>query len=64
MADIEDQLAELKQQLAEEEESRAAAERAAADRAEQQRRQHEQTKQLLNQLMGCLLYTSPSPRDS
>ena len=52
MADIEDQLAELKQQLAEEKESRAAAERAAADRAEEQRRQHEQTMQLLNQLMG------------
>ena len=52
MADIEDQLAELKQQLAEEKESRAAAESAAADRAEEQRRQHEQTMQLLNQLMG------------
>ena len=52
MADIEDQLAELKQQLAEEKESRAAAERAVADRAEEQRRQHEQTMQLLNQLMG------------
>ena len=51
MADIEDQLAELKQQLAEKE-SRAAAESAAADRAEEQRRQHEQTMQLLNQLMG------------
>ena len=52
MADIEDQLAELKQQLAEEKESCAAAERAPADRAEEQRRQHEQTMQLLNQLMG------------
>ena len=52
MADIEDQLAELKQQLAEEKESRTAAESAAADRAEEQRRQHDQTMQLLDQLMG------------
>ena len=38
MASIEDQLAELKQQVVEERESRAAAEKAAADRAEAQQK--------------------------
>lgn len=63
MADIEEQLAELKQQLADERESRAAVERAAAERAataeraaavraEEQQRQHAQTMQLLTQFMG------------
>ena len=43
MASIEDQLAELKQQVVEERESRAAAEKAAADRAEAQQKRHEET---------------------
>ena len=40
---IEDQLAEFKQQVVEERESRAAAEKAAADRAEGQQNRHEET---------------------
>ena len=40
---IEDQLAEFKQQVVEERESRAAAEKAAADRAEAQQKRHEET---------------------
>ena len=52
MADIEEQLAELRQQLAEEKESRAAAESAAAQRAEEQRIQHEQTMKMLSQMMA------------
>ena len=51
MASAED-VAELRQQLAEEKEARVAAESAAAARAEEQRTQHEQTMRLLNQLMG------------
>ena len=43
MASIEDQLAELKQQVVEERESRAAAENAAADRAEAQQKRHKET---------------------
>ena len=48
---VEDQLAELRAQLAEEKESRAAAERAAAERADAQRVQHEETMKMLAQLM-------------
>ena len=40
---IEDQLAEFKQQVVEERESRAAAENAAADRAEAQQKRHKET---------------------
>ena len=43
MACIEDQLAELKQQVVEERESRAAAEKAASDKAEAQQKRHEET---------------------
>ena len=43
MASIEDQLAELKQQVVEERESRAAAESAAADRAAAQQKRHDET---------------------
>ena len=43
MASIEDQLAELKQQVVEEREARAADEKAAADRAEAQQKRHEET---------------------
>ena len=43
MASIEDQLAELKQQVVETRESRAAVEKAAADRAEAQQKRHEET---------------------
>ena len=49
---VEDQLAELRAQLAEERESRAAAERAAAERADAQRVQHEQTMKMLAQMMA------------
>ena len=43
MASIEDQLTELKQQVVEERESRAAAKKAAADRAEAQQKHYEET---------------------
>ena len=43
MASIEDRLAELKQQVVEERESRAAAPTAAADIAEAQQKRHEET---------------------
>ena len=43
MASIEDQLAELNQQVVEERESRAAAEKVAADRVEAQQKRHEET---------------------
>ena len=43
MASIEDQLAELNQQVVEERESRAAAEKVAAGRVEAQQKRHEET---------------------
>ena len=52
MVSIEDQLAELKQQVIEERESRAAADKAAADKAEAQQKRHEET--LKKQHLGTM----------
>ena len=47
---LEDQLAQLRQQVVEERESRAAAEKAAADRAANQQQQHDDVMQALARL--------------